>query len=368
MPLTTKRISKFWRLLFMGILGMPSWFLHGSPLKTDEEVIFFPTSANQNNEGGWETPIHAWVFEPEDNSITQKLGRETISEVLECFNVTEEQTDSDTFRQRLKWFLVDNERNKRLTLLFDKQKLSTPRTSANGHVDFVATLNNTSGNDWLNFSVETPAMDRRLFSGEVQLIPPAGLSVISDIDDTIKISQVLDKEELIQNVFFRKYEPAQGMPLFYKHLLEQGAFFHYVSASPWQLYPSLKPFMDQHYPKGTLSLRYFRITDSSFIKFFLSSQDYKTKTIRDIIQRYPQHQFVLIGDSGEKDPEVYAQIYSEFPDNIQKILIRKVQGSDLSDKRVSNILKGIPKEKWLLFDSPKNISITEYMIKKQPVQ
>ena len=363
-----KKFSRVLRLIFLGVAGLPSWFLYGSPLKLDEEVILFPTSANLNNEGKWEVPIHAWVFELEENSISRKLGHEAIGEILECFDVTEEQTNSETFRQRLKWFLVDNERNKRLTLSLNKQKHITPRTSANGHVDFTVTLKNASTNSCLNYAVETPANDPRIFSGESQLIPPTGLSVISDIDDTIKVSEVLDKEALIQNIFFKKYVTTAGMPEYFKHLSKQGAFFHYVSASPWQLYPSLKPFMDQHYPKGTFSLRHFRITDSSFIKFFLSSQDYKIKTIRNIIRRYPQHQFILVGDSGEKDPEIYAQIYVEFPDNIQNILIRKVSDSDLSDDRMSNIFNHVPKEKWRLFDRPDETFLKSAGVKKDKVE
>lgn len=359
-----KKFSQILRLALLGLLGIASWFLHGSPLKLDEEVIFFPGSASLNNEGKWDIPVHAWVFELEENSFIRKLSHETIGEVLECFDVTEEQTNSEIFRQRLKWFLVDNERNKRLNLSLNKQKRITPRTSANGHVDFTVTLKNVPARSWLNYHIKTTENDMRVFSGESQLIPATGLSVISDIDDTIKISEVLDKEKLIQNIFFKEYKTTPGMPEYFRNLSEQGAFFHYVSASPWQLYPSLKPFMELHYPKGTFSLRHFRITDSSFIKFFLSSQDYKIETIRNIIQRYPQHRFVLIGDSGEKDPEVYAQIYSEFSDSIQKILIRKVSDSDLSDDRMSTIFKKAPKEKWLLFDKPDETLLKSEDVKK----
>ena len=356
------------RLLTISLLSLPSWFLHGSPLKLDEEVIFFPTSANQNDLGEWEVAIHAWVFELEENSFARKLGQETIGEVLECFNVTEAQTNSETFRQRLKWFLVDNERNKRLPLSFGELKQITPRTSANGHVNFITRLNSNPDNNWISYSVETGDNDTRLFSGESQLIPTTGLSVISDIDDTIKISVVLDREALIQNIFFREYKISPGMPKLFKRLSEQGAFFHYVSASPWQLYPTLKPFMELHYPKGSYSLRYFRITDSSFVKFFLSSQDYKTVTIRNIIQRYPLHQFSLVGDSGENDPEVYARTYAEFPDNIQQILIRKVPGSDLSENRILNVTQNTPKEKWAFFDHPDEIIIRQDKAEKSSVQ
>ncbi len=350
-----KNLRSYFRLLALGIASIPTWFLHGSPLKEDEEVILFPTSGNRNITGGWDVPVHAWVFEMEEDSILRKLGRDAIGEILECFEVTEEQTRSETFRERIKWFLVDNERNKRLDILFGGRKLTTPRTSANGHVVFNVPLQEAPARSWLQYSIITAKNDPRKFSAEVQIIPETGLSIISDIDDTIKISEVLDKQALIQNIFFKDYHPTPGMPEYYRQLAEQGAFFHYVSASPWQLYPALRPFMKKHYPKGTISLRHFRIADSSFVKFFLSSQDYKIETIRNIIRRYPQHHFLLIGDSGEKDPEVYAHIHSEFPENIQRILIRKVKGSDLSDERLARVFRDVPARKWQLFELPDEI-------------
>ena len=136
------------------------------------------------------------------------------------------------------------------------------------------------------------------------------------------------------------------MPEYYKRLEKQGAYFHYVSASPWQIYPSLKPFMDKHYPTGSYSLRDFRLKDSSLLTFLKSSKEYKLEQIRSILQKYPEHQFILIGDSGEHDPEVYAQIYQEFAKNIERILIRAVPKSDLSKARFKAIFSEIPSQLW----------------------
>ena len=206
--------------------------------------------------------------------------------------------------------------------------------------------------EWISFNVIDPTKKVRDFSGEIQLIPETGLSIISDVDDTIKISNVLDKKKLIKNTFVKPYTTTDGFPEYYKKLEKEGAYFHYVSASPWQLQPSLKPFMDAHYPKGTISLRDFRLKDSSLLEFLQPSTKYKITQIQSIIKRYPKHQFILIGDSGEHDPEVYATIYQLFPKNIKSIQIRAVEDSDLSDARFEKEFKFIPKSVWQVFARP----------------
>ena len=339
-----KRVS----LVLLCIAG----YCHGSPLKSDETVFFFPTSANLDNNSNWNVPIHHWVFEKEENSITHKLTQELFSEITETMDLTSNVEESAILKKRLMWFLVDNERNKKIKISFNNEsKIATLNlTAPNGHAMTSLSLPITLSQDgWLNYKVVN---DNRLFKGSVQLIPETGLSIISDIDDTIKISNVLDKKELLKNTFIKPYQVTKGMPEYYKKLKNNGAYFHYVSASPWQLYPSLKPFMHNHYPSGSVSLRNFRLKDSSSIKFLQSSVDYKTKQIISIIKRYPKHQFILIGDSGEHDSEVYAGIYEQFPQNIKSIEIRVVKGSNIRSERFNTTFKNIPKDKWRLFVTP----------------
>lgn len=348
--------NKIWHYLLLSLLLSPCHFIYGSPLKADEQVWFFPTSASQLDESTWQVPVHHWVFEKEEDSISRNLSQKAFSKLIENFGVSKEKAQSDVFRQRLQWFLVDNERTKTINIKLAADKHQLQLTDANGHaisdIEFTSTADE---NSWLKVELLDQREVKGDFSGEIQLIPDTGVSVISDIDDTIKISNVLDKKELIRNTFVEPYKVATGMPEYYHSLKKEGAYFHYVSASPWQIYPSLKPFMDSNYPKGTVSLRYFRLTDSSLVDFLKSSVEYKYTQIKQIIQRYPKHQFILIGDSGEHDPEVYAKIYREFPDAIRSIYIREVKDSDLSEKRFIDDFDGIPKTTWRIFDTPNKI-------------
>jgi len=344
--------------LLLGISFLQLSACSGSPLQQDESVFFFPTSANQQADGSWNVPIHHWVFEHKDNDLSRIITQKALSEIIEGMGVSEEQADSLLFKQRLRWFLVDNESNKKLQINLAGKLGNLSLTKENGHAKTNLSLDNASvkrahirSGEWLSFlpkasTAQEAHLENFDLEGQVQLIPATGFSVISDIDDTIKISNVLDKKALIKNTFVEPYRVTEGFPDYYKKLKEQGAYFHYVSASPWQLYPSLKPFMDKHYPQGTVSLRDFRLKDASLIKFLQSSVEYKTKQIKQIIERYPQHKFILIGDSGEHDPEVYADIYKQFPKNIRLIQIRVVEGSDLSDKRFLDTFKEVPRSVW----------------------
>ena len=108
----------------------------------------------------------------------------------------------------------------------------------------------------------TPAGDDRRFEGQVQLLGRTGISIVSDIDDTIKISEVPVRKELLANTFLRDFKAVPGMSEAYRQWVAAGASLHYVSASPWQLYSALSEFMEQQkFPKGSFHLRLFRLKD-----------------------------------------------------------------------------------------------------------
>ena len=345
--LNITQITTFRFSLLMLVMSLFLVACSAKQLKKDEDVLLFPTSANKTD-AGWEFTIHNWVFEKEEKSLSRLVAQKSLKEVFESMGeVTDNSDNVSTLQRRFMWFLVDNKRSKEIQTTVDGQIIRLNKTGSNGHAKTQVSLNKAvEKGSWLSFAVKDAF--QRKFQGEVQFIPSHGLSVISDIDDTIKISQVLDKKELLINTFVKPYRVTKGFPEYYKKLAGQGAYFHYVSASPWQLYPSLKPFLEKNYPKGTIALRNFRIKDSSLLNFLKPSTDYKIKQIQNIIQRYPKHHFILMGDSGEHDPEVYAKIYQQYPDKIQSIKIRAVKDSDLSNKRFNTIFKNIPENSWEL--------------------
>ena len=144
-----------------------------------------------------------------------------------------------------------------------------------------------------------PGDDRR-FASVAFLLADSGVSVVSDIDDTVKISEVRDKQKLLRNTFMHEFQAVPGMADTYRTWAAAGAAFHYVSASPWQLFDPLDAFFKAaSFPAGSLHLKQFRWKDSSFFSLFQDPVAYKKPIIAGLLTRYPHRRFVLVGDSGE---------------------------------------------------------------------
>ncbi len=327
-------------------------------IKLDEEVVFFPTSARLDTDAKtWVVPVRGWIFEREEDSVWRTA---VVDQLLAALELESHASNNALFRQRARWFLVDNEGDKAIEVMINGQVFPMHRSGSNGHFTGLARLNTKStvketGNPWLSVAAVMPKNDKRIFKGVVQLVAPEGLSVVSDIDDTIKHSNVRDKKALLANTFLNEFEAVAGMPEVYREWAADGAVFHYVSASPWQLYPSLSAFINHEgFPPGSFHMRLFRIKDQTFLGFLASSEPYKTSTIESILRTYPQRRFILVGDSGEKDPEVYAELARRFPEQVTHIFIRDVSEAD-EDKRFASVFKGLPKDRWTVFRHPREM-------------
>ena len=164
-------------------------------------------------------------------------------------------------------------------------------------------------------------------------IPPATarFGVISDIDDTIVHTQATSLLQMARTTFFnsaRQRRAFPGVGAFY-HALQQDPDgtavnpIFYVSSSPWNLYDLLIDFMDHTgIPQGPLFLRDLGLTREMFIQS--SHGDHKGTSIDAILGQYPEVPFLLIGDSGQHDPEIYAEVAGHWPGRIRAIYIRDV--------------------------------------------
>ena len=149
--------------------------------------------------------------------------------------------------------------------------------------------------------------------------PDAPFMVISDFDDTLAHTHVISKRALFKTALLQdetSQEVIDGMSAFMGCLAEgkkARPAFALVSGSPVQYAPRVEAFLNRHhFPVFGLYLRDLGPSTLS---------DYKQPVIRALLKAMP-HGVVLVGDSGEHDPEVYAQIRSEFPDRVKAIFIR----------------------------------------------
>jgi phosphatidate phosphatase APP1 len=165
------------------------------------------------------------------------------------------------------------------------------------------------------------------------LVPPADaqFGVISDIDDTVIESSATQILQMLRVVLFRNAHtrlPFHGVAQFYQ-ALQKGGDGHmtnpifYVSSSPWNIYDLLVDFLDIHgMPVDPLFLRDWSSEQGRLRK--MRHLDHKRDRIATLLDTYPHLRFLLIGDSGQEDPEVYQQIVHDYPERILAIYIRNV--------------------------------------------
>lgn len=160
----------------------------------------------------------------------------------------------------------------------------------------------------------------------------AAFGVISDIDDTILPTGATRLTTLVRNTLFnnaRTRLPFTGAAAFYQALargpLDEGTAvnpFFYVSSSPWNLYDFLEDFFElNEIPEGPILLRDLGVDSEKFIK---EGHDHKLDKIERVLTAFPGLPFILIGDSGQEDPELYTEAVKHHPDRIRTIYIRDV--------------------------------------------
>jgi phosphatidate phosphatase APP1 len=86
-----------------------------------------------------------------------------------------------------------------------------------------------------------------------------------------------------------------------------------------------------------MHLRYFRIRDEMFRRWRPARRKGKAGIIAGLMRKLPQRRFVLIGDSGERDPEIYRFLAQKFPDQVSAILIRQLDANPLSARRIEKL-------------------------------
>ena len=124
--------------------------------------------------------------------------------------------------------------------------------------------------------------------------------MLSDIDDTIKVTQTPSPIGILRQTFVVETpEPIAGMPELYSHLVStlRTPPFFYLSASPYNLYPFLKRFREDHYPQGTIILRDASWQNLGGLISSLSqdTQKYKVSRIHKIHAWFPHRRFICLG-------------------------------------------------------------------------
>jgi phosphatidate phosphatase APP1 len=257
-------------------------------------------------------------------------------------------------RSRLGDSVLDNLRN--MFHRFESDEVPAAVVAARAAVgDEVRLRADDEGYFDLDLELPRPLNDPRIWEPvDLQLLEPAGpagvthatgqvlvprdpqFAVISDLDDTVLHSHAtslwqMAKLTLLHNAHTRL--PYEGVAGFYQALQRgrDGEAYNpvfYVSNSPWNLYDLLEDFLDVHgIPRGPLLLRDWSL------RTLKAGERHKLAAIEGLLGLYPDLQVVLVGDSGERDPEIYREVVLRHPGRVLAVYVRDVTPERHDDVR-----------------------------------
>lgn len=319
----------------------------------DKQVILYPTYGYQQG-AEWVIPVRAWV--KEDSNKIRQLAARGARKVIRKLAGQERLTDEQklNYMAVVEDFFANSKSREKIQLKFnndpDQQVFQLTNTGGNSKTDRNGLLTGdirlpikralilmkaqSTKHGWLQYTVVSEDLGGE---GVVRLLPATGLSVVSDIDDTIKFTDIPSGEKaVLNNTFFRQFVSVPCMVSMYQQFSADTAF-HYVSGGPWQLYAPIARLLadtDKGFPTGSVHMKNVRTNpfesesyrDLSKLVGGSGRATYQQKSaqIELLLQHFPQRQFILIGDSGEYDPEIFRVIEHRHQKQIQEIRIRDV--------------------------------------------
>ncbi|KAJ5097935.1 hypothetical protein N7532_004936 [Penicillium argentinense] len=224
--------------------------------------------------------------------------------------------------ERLRPFLTNPVSGMPVTIFFFNNDQSESRnlmTDESGHFSVRAPL------PFVPTHVRVLASEDLSAAKPIEIIGPTGISLISDIDDTVKHSAIASgAKEMFRNTFVRELAELKvaGVSEWYTQVAKKGVEMHYVSNAPWQLYPLLERYFKMvDLPPGSFHLKQY----SGMLQgIFEPTAERKRGSLEQIMRDFPERKFILVGDSGEADLEVYTDIVLANPGRILGIFIRDV--------------------------------------------
>lgn len=329
-----------------------------SEVRHNEEIVFYPSYVAPDATGDqWTITFQGCLY----NLHLTWLRHPIVGAIRRAMRIGSEY--SEVFSSRLKPFLVGVEEGRQVFVRIGSDTIPLGKSSSAGLFSGTHTLSRKDletllghplrPGAWVPYQAVLDEADTRQFDGVSMIVDRAGLSIISDVDDTVKHSNVSDRRDLFHNTFARVFAPIDGMPAIYRDLAQLGAVFHYVSGSPWQLYRPLRDFWDtHHFPVGSFHLKKFRLRDSARKLKMSPQMMHKRTSIDPILAAFPDRRFILVGDTGEQDPEIYASVLRDYPQQILGVYLRVLNGETPDLPRFQTAYADLPPDLWHLYQNP----------------
>ncbi|CAM1509065.1 Fc.00g028040.m01.CDS01 [Cosmosporella sp. VM-42] len=389
--------SKISGLVDSGLLDFPTGFPTGTAvskslgLSGDDDldaqptqVLNVPAYGNWTNQG-WSVRVHGNVYKIPD------VDQDKIDDLANVFLIDTEVKDlSDSekaqARNVTKSIFVVQQDDESVTIDFvndvdvrpdasggainakgGAQKIKLPfNTTTEGDFDTFVLLKNTTGRDGGHLaagnatkSIQTLNMyaEGKNNSGNstAYLVPPTGITILSDIDDILRITKIYEPKEGLLNTFARPFTPWMNMPEIYANWSASipDFHFHYLTTTPEQVTRNYMDFIYKTYPLGSFDTRPLNFSDLS------ATLSIRRFLLDKIFQTFPERKFVLVGDTTNSDVmKAYPALYKDYPGQVQCIFLRNTSSTDSGDKFPYNTegFKDIPQTHYMFFNVPDDLT------------
>ncbi|KAG8629615.1 hypothetical protein KVT40_003480 [Elsinoe batatas] len=180
------------------------------------------------------------------------------------------------------------------------------------------------------------------------LVPPTGLTVISDIDDILRVTKIYEPKEGLLNSFARPFTAWENMPDIYRKWSDTvpNLHFHYLTTTPEQVTRTYMQFIYSTYPGGSFDTRPLNFSDIS------ATLSIRAFLLNKVFETFRQRKFILIADTTNSDVmKDYPQLAKDFPDQVQCIFLRNTSATDSGNRFPYDTsgFEGIPQDKYMFF-------------------
>lgn len=353
-----------------------AFFLNGCAsrcaLRGGEKLEFYPTYGFQSGDGAsWTVPVRGRLYEPHDPSAAESTSLRLVRNLASLTSASDELA---RIEERTAPFRARGREGRTLSLDFAQETRKLPKTGEAGEIrsdvqipaSRVASSSPTaSGARWTSYSLKGCENESAGLTGQALLIEPSGVSVIADVDDTLKVTGVGNRPAFVANTFLRPFKPIPGMSAVFQRWQDKGAQFHYFSIVPWQMYGSLSRFLsDEGFPQGVLHLRTLAWKAGSanpltvidnVASLFNAPVEEASNEIEALFARFPGRKFVLVGHVDGRAPELFARMARRHPDQVQLIAIRDAN-PEANKEKLDAAFSDLPAEKWRTFEKPADLN------------
>ena len=194
-----------------------------------------------------------------------------------------------------------------------------------GYIDTVLPASLAAG--WAEAELKVEGSSTEPTRAALRIFDEHGLGVVSDIDDTVIVTALPRPLLAAWNTFFRhetRRRPVPGMATLFSEVRRHHGDVPvvYISTGPWNVAPVLELFLRRHgFPPGPLLMTDWGPTQDGW---FRSGRDHKRRELRRLLQAFPGREWLLLGDDGQHDPQIYGEIAAASPDQIRAVAIRQL--------------------------------------------